>query len=426
MRRLACLFAFLLTVGTLPAVAQEQGNAGSDTQPTGGSSEEAQTEDNRVQPMPASVQGDVDTNEDPDAKRVEEMELGEKQEAGTWDGDLYGSARLHTINLYDIETGSSDRKLADGASRIGASGSWQASQGWSVFGRLEYGISMLDTVTSKAQTDSGGNLNPRLHNLALESKNLFVKYGKSWSTYYQVAGAADRFSIFGGDAAGVYNAGTDGGATGTGRSDDAIQTNVFLDFSRWAHIKPFKLNAQYQHGESIPHAEGLNYGSAYSLSAWFETRQNIGFGLAWHDAGIDSADRSALSAIGIDGDAQALALAFKAYGDRWLASLVLVDMKNLETTDQDLYFDGRGVELFAQWAFRKRWWLIGGGNWLVPDSDELQAGQYEVKYTVLGLRYALDSFKHMFFLEWRDDHGKRADGLPNENQLTVGFRWDLG
>jgi predicted porin len=404
----ASLLTLLAIAGIAPAIAQE----------------EAEEIESRA--IPSSVKVDVDTNEDPDAKRLAEKKFDEQQQVDTLDVNLYASLRLHAINAYDITTGSSKLKLADGASKVGATGNWQFSQGWNLFGRLEYGFDVIDTVTSKAQTDSGGNLTPRLHNLGLESDVLFVKLGKSWSTYYQVAGAADRFSIFGGDAAGIYNAGTDGGPTGTGRADGALQTNYFLHFGHWTHIKPVKLNAQFQHGESIPHADGLKYGSAYSLSAWFETRRNLGIGLAWHDASIDSADLDSLSPLGINGDAQALALAFKTYGDRWLASLVLVKMKNLETTDQNLYFDGRGIEIFAQWEVRHRWWLIGGGNWLVPDSNQPLAGDYEIKYSVLGLRYAVDSFKHMFYLEWRNDHGKRTDGLPNKNQLTIGVRWDFG
>jgi predicted porin len=386
---------------------------------------EEQIDEDAGEELHDAVRAEVDTNEDPEAKRRAQRELQEQQEVKTFDFDLNGSVRIHAINAYDMETGTNENTLGDGASRIGASGSWQFSQGWNLFGRLEYGFDILDTVTPKAQNESGGKLAPRLHSLGLESDALYVKYGKSWSTYYQVAGAADRFAIFGGSASGVYNAGTDGGATGTGRADNALQTFVFLDLSRWTGIKPFKLNAQYQQGESIPHTNGLKYGSALSLSAWFETERNLGIGLAWHDATIQSSDRQALEQLGIDGDARALALAFKAYGKRWLTSLVLVKMENVETTDKNIYFNGTGVELFAQWEFHDHWWLIGGGNLLKPDGDDPQVGEYEVKYAVLGLRYTPDSFRRMLYLEWRDDYGSRTDGRPNENEVTIGFRWDF-
>ena len=109
-----------------------------------------------------------------------------------------------------------------------------------------------------------------------------------------------------------------------------------------------------------------------------------------------------------------------------MASLVFSRLENIETTDQFLYFDGTGAELFAQWQFRDRWWLAGGGNYLDPDSDDPDAGQYQIRYLVLGVRYTFDSFNRMLYAEWRDDYGKMADGTRRGNEFTVGFRWDFG
>ena len=66
--------------------------------------------------------------------------------------------------------------------------------------------------------------------------------------------------------------------------------------------------------------------------------------------------------------------------------MVLSRLKNIETTNEGKYFNGRGAELFAQWEFRDKWWLTGGGNYLVPDDDEPDAGEYEILYMVLGFR----------------------------------------
>ena len=266
-----------------------------------------------------------------------------------------------------------------------------------------------------------------MHNIGLESDWLFLRLGKSWSAYYTVAGAADRFAIFGGEAVGVYNAATDGGATGTGRADNALQTEFYIDLDRFAGIKPFNLNVQVQHGEPIPEVEGAHYASTYSLSAWLETNLDVGVGLAWHHALIDDdANPSRLLEQGISGNASALAVAFKTFGDRWLASLVLADSKNIQTTDQLEYVDGLGVELFGQWEFSKKWWLIAGGNWFHPEEEDPEAGEYEINYTVLGLRYTFDSFNRMVYVEWRNDSSRLADGSPAGNEITVGVRWDVG
>lgn len=380
-------------------------------------------EDSRA--LPQSTQTSVNSSEDPeDRRRAERLHDADKLEGLEY--ELYGSVRLHAINEWDPDSDDESAALGDGASRLGVSGSWYFLQGWNLFGRLEAGFDVLDTFTAKSQTDDDdGALTPRLHNVGLESDTIYLKLGKSWSTYYKVAGEADRFAIFGGNAVGIYNAGTDGGATGTGRADNAVQTLLYIDTQRWVGIKPFNLNIQYQSGENIPHVAGHSYGTTLGLSAWLETEKNYGVGVAWHRAQVKDLVHPEIQRAGIDGDAQALALAFKTYGKRWLASLVIADLENVEATDQNIYFNGTGAELFTQWQFRERWWLTAGGNWLKPDNESTQVGEYEVKYFVAGMRYTFDSFNRMVYAEWRSDSGHYADGSPRKSEFTVGVRWDF-
>jgi len=49
-----------------------------------------------------------------------------------------------------------------------------------------------------------------------------LTFGKQWSVYYDVAGWTDAFNVYGGTALSVYPAGTDGGAVGSGRADNAV------------------------------------------------------------------------------------------------------------------------------------------------------------------------------------------------------------
>ena len=121
-----------------------------------------------------------------------------------------------------------------------------------------------------------------------------------------------------------------------------------------------------------------------------------------------------------------MALAFKSTGDRWFASLVLSRLDNIETTDENKYFNGYGGELFGQWEFVDRWWVTAGGNWLEPEEESKQAGDYEIRYGVLGLRYSLDGLNRMLYAEWRIDDGRFTDGSRGSNEFTVGVRWDLG
>jgi hypothetical protein len=262
--------------------------------------------------------------------------------------------------------------------------------------------------------------------VGLDSDNVYVKIGKSWSSYYTVAGAADRFAIFGGNAAGIYNAATDGGATGTGRADDAIQTRLYVDPRGFWDIVPFNLNLQYQLSQPIPEVRGQDYKYSYSASGWLENQSRVGIGFAYHRAAVENPAAPEVIAAGINGDAVARAIAIKTYGERWLASLVWADLDNIETTDQFIYFEGKGIELYANWNISGNFWLVGGGNWLSPDSGEAGVGDYEVQYGIMGVHYTFDSFRRMVYAELRNDHGTSANGRSRDNEITIGVRWDFG
>jgi outer membrane protein N len=367
-------------------------------------------------------------NEDPEAQRRARIEEAPELRSLWPNIEFYSSVRLHAINNFDAENNLTDFNLGDGASRIGVRGEWKMSKNWWLMGRAEGGFDVLDTFTPKGSDEEkdGLGLRKRLLYGGFDSDNLTGTYGKSWSAYYKIAGMADRFSIFGGNGVGVYNAGTDGGSTGTGRADDVLQARIYTSSLKALRIKPFNLNLQYQHGQSIPGVEGRNYGKAYGASAWLETQGDRGIGLAGQKSEVENIEDPVIRDAGIDGDAKALALSFRTYGERWYAALVFAWMDNINTNDQFKYVNGRGAELYAQWEFRDRWWFIGGGNWFNADNDDPEAGQYETAYWVLGLRYTLDSFNRMLYVEYRIDNGTLYDGTPRKNELTLGFRWDFG
>jgi predicted porin len=428
--RLCCL-AFLVVAACLapglsaqePAAAQEpvaggeEGQAEPEATPGGEDDEENST-----------ARDEAALNEDPEAQRRSQIEE-EPELRITWPSlQFYGSARLHVINNFDAENKLTDTNLGDGASRVGVRGEWQVGRKFSLFGRFEGGFDVIDTFTPKAgdENEDKQGLRNRLFYGGIDSKNLTATFGKNWSAYYKIAGMADRFSIFGGSAAGIYNAGTDGGATGTGRADEVLQARIYTNSLKALRIKPFNLNVQYQEDQPIPQVEGRRYGSAVGASAWLESLSDQGFGVAFQRTEVEDPEDPQIRSAGIDGDAEALALAFRKFGDRWYAALVVAWLENINVTDQKKYVNGRGAELYIQWEFSDRWWLIAGGNWFKPYSDDPEAGEYDVLYGVIGLRFTLDSFNRMLYAEYRIDDSRLYDGTIRKNELTLGFRWDFG
>ena len=341
--------------------------------------------------------------------------------------EFYASARAHVINNYDVETSETSTKVGDGNSRAGVRAEWEYKPGWYVYSRAEIGLLLFDTYSTRTGTSSDNELDLRLAYVGLDHENLTLTAGKNWSAYYKVAGVTDRFAIFGGSASGTYHAGTAGEASGIGRAKDVFQASVYVNPGEklFRNIKPFNVNVQYQLGQDIPFAGTEKYDYSYGMSAVLETKSEYALGIAYNFASVPDG-RAAIQDAGIEGDATALAISTRMYGNRWYAGLLVSKLNNMQTTDQNRYFNATGVELYAQWEVMDNWWLIGGANALEPDSEDPDVGMYRVRYVVLGGRYSFDSFKRMAYVEYRIDEGRRFDGGRNKDELTIGVRWDFG
>lgn len=236
----------------------------------------------------------------------------------------------------------------------------------------------------------------------------------------------DRFAIFGGSASGVYNAGTAGGATGTGRADEILKARIYIDSDlQWfQHLKSGNPNLQVQRSQPIPRVDGAGYDFGAGASAWIETQSEYGITLAANFSRVP--DSTLVRDAGIDGDALAIAVSARTFGARWYVSALLTRLENIETMDQNRYINADGIEIYAQWEPIPNWWLIGGLNALEPDTDDPDAGEYRTRYGVIGARYSPSSFERMLYVEYRIDDSRTFDGSPLEDEITFGIRWDFG
>ncbi len=371
---------------------------------------------------------ELDAEEDPLARHQSEfVETPEEIIAEPDEFRLYGSLR---IRYRDTDSGSF---WGDGGSRAGLSGRLQFKPEYWLFGRGEVGFNLLDTADllfnrGDRPPDSklGDEVFLRLLYVGVETPDIMLTAGKNWSSYYRISSFTDRFQGTGASASGTYNAGTDGGNTGTGRADGVLQTRGLVNiFKPISALKPLNLNLQIQHGQPIPKVEDKNYKTTIGLSSVLETDYGLAFGLAYNHANIDSADLPALSNNGIDGDATALILGTRWYGNDWYIGTIVSRLKNHETTGKDIYFDGTGWEVYGQYRVFKKWWAVAGWNKLEPDSSEVQAGAYNVDYGVIGVRYSFQGFRQMIFANARFESSLTQNGLELGNVYTIGVRWDL-
>lgn len=180
-----------------------------------------------------------------------------------------------------------------------------------------------------------------------------------------------------------------------------------------------------QYGNPIPFGNGAEYGAAVGASAVMTTQGNYTLGIAYNYAYTDVENNPSLREIGINGDAEALLIGTRAFGERWYAGLVAARLENHESTEEGIYFDGWGSELYGQYRVTDKIWLVGGYNVLEPDSDQIQAGDFRIRYALLGLRYSFEDFRRMLWANVRINDGLNADGTPRANIYTIGFRWDM-
>lgn len=324
-----------------------------------------------------------------------------------------------------------DSGFDDAGSRAGLQGEFQFRPRFWLLGRAELGFKLFDTLdqlikASGRLREGDSDFSTRLAYAGLSTPATTLTIGKNWSAYYQVSGLTDRFEDFGGEASGTYNALTDGGPTGTGRADEALQGRFSIgNFAETLNLKPFKLNLQLQTGQEIPQTDGIDYEYALGASALLETAAGGSLGIGYNHALVDESDSEALRARGIDGDARALVLGTRQFSDDYHLATTVSLLENHETTDEGIYFDGWGWEVFASCRVAPRWWVVGGWNALTPHGDQSQAGDYRLRYGVVGLRYTLDEFRQMIYSEIRLDDSREADGTKMGNVYSLGVRWDL-
>lgn len=341
--------------------------------------------------------------------------------------NFYGSLRLRYR-----ETDHSS-VLGDGGTRLGTDGAWQFVPDYWLLGRIEAGFKLFDKLDQLLDPGSQGDgtitddIFLRLAYVGVEFPKAFLTYGKSWSTYYQVASFTDRFQGTGADASGTFNAGTDGGASGTGRADQVWQTRLQIEHP-WKFVgKPFNINLQYQAGEKIPYGGGVKYNDSFGISAILERTDNFKTGFALNYATIAKNDLPSLETIGIDGNDLAMLFGFQWFGEKWYASTVFSYLTNHMATVDGIYFDAWGTEGYAHYQLFDRIWLTGGWNYLEPMGAQKQAGHYILRYGVLGLRYTFKEFQRMIYANIRFDNSRLTSRSTENagNTYTVGIRWDF-
>lgn len=323
---------------------------------------------------------------------------------------FYGSLRVRAFIDDDGNT-----EVDDATSRWGIRGDLNISQASDFFGRLEMGTNILTEASRILGGDPGGREGEETD--ALPLRLLFVgfegpwgrsTFGKQWSVFYDVGVFTDQGPFFSGEAAGVYAGGTDGGVSGTGRADMALQYRF-----AWREIK-FGLQAQIRDETE----NDRTFADTYGGSAVFQSKMGIGFGAAYNTVrdGVPEPQEGQAKL----GDEIAI-FGARWQNRRWYLAGTYSTFKQHEKDDLDRFFDGDGYEFYADYEFTERFATGLIWNYQTPVNEH--PGDYSIHFIALGASYQLPKWWRFYALYKLEDSAA-SDGTPlrgNSLGLSVFF-----
>ncbi len=273
-----------------------------------------------------------------------------------------------------------------------------------------------EVVGSDTQVDdnsSGFLLGTRLNYVSLNRGVFTAVVGKNWGVYYDIAGMTDKYMVFGALGNGSFNAGTDGGGSGTGRAANVLQLRMKKDV--------YNLGIQVQY-----HPKGLDF--------FYEGNYEYGTGVSLFYKGLDNGVKIGLTANYayfktsdplLDGHDIALLGGLSYQKNAVSLDYTLGASKNHITDDQGDYIQGIGSELYLRYRIKEKWRLALGFNYIFPDDKQYQ-GHYELKDYIASFQYALnEKYTRMVYLELKNSRGTNADGSDMSSAAALGFRYLL-
>lgn len=326
--------------------------------------------------------------------------------------DPYGSLRIVVGSDFD-----GNIAMRDNISRVGIKGSAKIADGIDVVATAELGLNLWGR---ERQTIFGGDpgapvgqvdnaVFARVGLAGIKGRAGQLTWGKQWAPYSDVAGMTDMAYVFGGDAGGIYAAGTDGGISGTGRADYATQYRYSNDrFS-------LGLQTQFRSKTSNDQSWADTYQGALIWNAGGGFR--VGFAYSEVRDGVPDPEPPQAK----EGD-KARAVSMSWERPRLYVGMTLSNLDNHERDDTGAWFSGEGFELFARYYLTDRSAIETVINDLDPDDS--YGGKYRVRYgtAVFSYRYAKSS---VVYAGYKVEESRDADGDERADVIGLGINYSF-
>jgi predicted porin len=250
------------------------------------------------------------------------------------------------------------------------------------FARAELGFNFLETTQRliSGGDSGGGNAEnealffPRLFFVGVDAQTGRLSFGKQWSAYYDVAVFSDQMPFLAGSGTVAFPAGSDGGVSGTGRADQALQ---------YRHpFGGYKVTAQLQFRNLTKNSTGVV--DTFGASATHQWNERIYLGAAFNVV-LDGVAEPKIDEPK-EGD-NAVIIGSRYTAEKLYAAGTLSHFHNHETDDQGRHFSGFGLELYTDYQWTKRLKLRGAMSYVKPDSA--YPGEYEILTLTPGINIHL-------------------------------------
>ncbi len=334
-----------------------------------------------------------------------------------------------------------DNSLVDSSSRVRFHFTRQMSGGWQTEALLEWGFNLVDAGNNlQTNGDSlqsireGDFLFNRLGFLAFSHDDFgSFSAGKQWSVYYDVAGLTDYFIFTGGLASGTYNFDSDGGLSGTGRADNAIQYRNSL--------AGLQIGLQYQaKGKGsigvIPPEEcdsdtppaycealdelSIDYNDTWGVSLVYPF---WGFAIG---AGYNTGDFESSRAGSGKDEAWVVGVSYgEFYRPGVYLAVTYADSQNHEIDNENVPFDADGYEVMFGYTFDNDVTLVAGLNRLESSSNSYEEarGRFLRNLYVVGAHYQWGSQMWLYAEAKIDDSEFGFDKTSEEDLYAIGARY---
>ena len=310
--------------------------------------------------------------------------------------------------------------ISDFIPRVGLKGDWSISDNnkYKMFTKVEFGLNLVrrdEYIKFSADPGIGtGHVSQtvfiRLGLIGVETPFGNISIGRQWGVNYTLAGNIDDMYMGGGYGIGVYNAGTDGGISGTGRADQVLKYEYFgkrFYFGAQSQFRNISVNDQF-------------FSDSYGFASYYNFGK-VKFGASYNKV-LDGVEAPTPTQAKVNDELVAGLIDFRT--ERFHFGIMPEYFVNHEKNNVDSFYTGYGLEYSVRYHFGKnKQWRIVQNSYILLPTDENSKYMLNGYTFNLAYRYSANT---AIIVGFSYDNSVNDDGSRPENHIVgIGFYYNF-